>query len=116
MEHELQKKIKERDSEAHSTKKGNTWHFGYKAHIGVDRESGLVHHVDTTSANDHDVFIIMQVLLQTKTVDNSVCDFMIKKQSEGKHYYSYMNAAANKFLRIYYARVKEVLTAAEAST
>lgn len=36
---------KERDPEAHSSKKGNTWHFGYKAHIRVDRESGLVHHV-----------------------------------------------------------------------
>lgn len=24
---------KERDPEAHSAKKGNTWHFGYKAHI-----------------------------------------------------------------------------------
>ncbi|MBQ8965436.1 IS5 family transposase [Ruminococcus sp.] len=46
---------KERDPEAHSAKKGSTWHFGYKAHIGVDRESGLVHHVDTTSANEHDV-------------------------------------------------------------
>jgi len=28
---------KERDPEAHSIeKRGNTWHFGYKAHIGVD--------------------------------------------------------------------------------
>ncbi len=46
---------KERDPEAHSAKKGSTWHFGYKAHIGVDRESGLVHHVKTTAANEHDV-------------------------------------------------------------
>ena len=46
---------KERDPEAHSAKKGTTWHFGYKAHIGVDRESGLVHHVDTTAANVNDV-------------------------------------------------------------
>ena len=61
------------------------------------------------------LFIIMLVLLQNKPVDDPVYDFMIKKQSEGKHYYSYMNAAANKFLRIYYARVKEVLSAAEAS-
>ena len=36
---------KKRDPEAHSAKKGNTWHFGYKAHIGVDEESGLVHTV-----------------------------------------------------------------------
>ena len=48
-------KEKKRDPEAHSAKKGNTWHFGYKMHIGVDRDSGLVHHVKTTSANEHDV-------------------------------------------------------------
>lgn len=32
---------KRRDSEVHSTKKGNTWYFGYKAHIGVDKDTGL---------------------------------------------------------------------------
>jgi len=48
-------KEKKRDPEAHSAKKGNTWHFGYKMHIGVDRDNGLVHHVKTTSANEHDV-------------------------------------------------------------
>lgn len=59
------------------------------------------------------LFIMMQVLLQTKPVDNPVYDFLIKKQSEGKHYYSYMNAATNKFLSIYYAKVKEVLIASD---
>lgn len=53
---------KERDSEAHSAKKGNTWHFGYKAHIGVDRESGLVHHVKTTAANEHDVTAVSELM------------------------------------------------------
>ena len=48
-------KDKKRDPDAHSAKKGNTWHFGYKMHIGVDRDTGLVHHVKTTSANNHDV-------------------------------------------------------------
>ena len=33
----------ERDPQMHQTKKGNQWHFGMKAHIGVDAESGLVH-------------------------------------------------------------------------
>ena len=33
----------------------NTWHFGYKAHIGVDKDSGLVHTVKATAANVHDV-------------------------------------------------------------
>ena len=32
-----------RDREMHQRKKGNQWYFGLKAHIGVDRESGLVH-------------------------------------------------------------------------
>ena len=53
---------KERDPEAHSAKKGNTWHFGYKAHIGLDRESGLVHHVVTTAANEHDVTVVNQLM------------------------------------------------------
>lgn len=34
---------------------------------------------------------------------------MDKKRAEGKHYFVYMTAAANKFLRIYYARVTEHL-------
>ena len=33
----------ERDPEMHQTKKGNQWHFGMKAHIGVDSETGIVH-------------------------------------------------------------------------
>ena len=30
---------KERDPEAHQVKKGNQWYFGYKGHIGVDRDT-----------------------------------------------------------------------------
>jgi IS5 family transposase len=45
----------ERDPEMHQTKKGNQWHFGMKAHIGVDADSGLVHTVSTTAANAHDI-------------------------------------------------------------
>ena len=45
----------ERDPEMHQTKKGNQWHFGMKAHIGVDAESGLVHTVIGTAANVNDV-------------------------------------------------------------
>ena len=43
------------DPEAHQSKKGKNWHFGYKAHIGVDAGSGLVHTVETTAANVSDV-------------------------------------------------------------
>ena len=39
----------------HQTKKGNQWHFGMKAHIGVDAKSGLTHSLVTTAANEHDL-------------------------------------------------------------
>jgi len=44
-----------RDPEMHSSKKGNQWHFGMKAHIGVDADSGLVHTVRGTAGNVADV-------------------------------------------------------------
>jgi IS5 family transposase len=47
----------ERDPEMHQTKKGNQWHFGMKAHIGADRDSGLVHTVVGTAANVADVTV-----------------------------------------------------------
>jgi transposase, IS5 family len=45
----------ERDPEMRQTKKGNQWHFGMKAHIGVDAGSGLVHTVTGTAANEADI-------------------------------------------------------------
>ena len=51
-----------RDPEMHSTKKGNQYYFGMKAHIGVDAESGLVHHVVGTAANVADVTQVDKVL------------------------------------------------------
>ena len=45
----------QRDPEMKQSKKGNQWHFGMKAHIGVDAESGLVHTVVGTSGNVNDV-------------------------------------------------------------
>src|SRR5574340_1108971 len=52
----------ERDPEMHQTKKGNQWHFGMKAHIGVDADSGLVHTVRTTPAHESDVAQIDDLL------------------------------------------------------
>ncbi|MBS0443201.1 MAG: IS5 family transposase [Proteobacteria bacterium] len=52
----------ERDPQMHQTKKGNQWHFGMKAHIGVDADSGLVHTVTTTPANESDVGQIADLL------------------------------------------------------
>jgi transposase, IS5 family len=44
-----------RDPEMHQSKKGNDWHFGMKAHIGVDARLGLVHTVIGTAGNVADV-------------------------------------------------------------
>jgi len=46
---------KERDPEMHQSKKGNDWHFGMKAHVGVDMATGLVHSVVGTAGNVADV-------------------------------------------------------------
>lgn len=40
---------KVRDPEMHQSKKGNDWHFGMKAHVGVDMATGLVHTVVGTA-------------------------------------------------------------------
>ena len=53
---------KKRDPEAHSTKKGNTWHFGYKAHVGVDGDTGLAHTLKVTAANVHDVTMMAELV------------------------------------------------------
>jgi IS5 family transposase len=55
-------KSKSRDPEMHQTKKGNQWHFGMKAHIGVDVASGVVHTVVGTAANDADINQMAAVL------------------------------------------------------
>ena len=55
------------------------------------------------------LFLIMSSLLQTAPVGDPVYDFMMKKKSEGKPYLVYMTAGANKFLRIYYGKVKAAL-------
>lgn len=60
------------------------------------------------------LFQVMSVVLQHGSADNPVYLFMDKKRAEGKHFYVYTVAGAAKFLRIYYARVKEYLLALKA--
>lgn len=52
----------------------------------------------------------MKIIIQKKPIDNPVYQFLDRKRAEGKLYKVYMIAAANKFLRIYYARVMEALS------
>jgi IS5 family transposase len=55
-------KEKARDPEMHQTKKGNQWHFGMKAHIGVDAASGVVHSLTGAAANEADINQMATVL------------------------------------------------------
>jgi IS5 family transposase len=55
-------KDKARDPEMHQTKKGNQWHFGMKAHIGVDSRTKLIHAVVATAANVHDSQVLSDLL------------------------------------------------------
>jgi len=45
----------ERDPEMHQTKKGNQWYYGMNVHIGVDKDSGLIHSAETTAATVDDL-------------------------------------------------------------
>ena len=59
------------------------------------------------------LFLIMSTLLQCKPANDPVFRFLDKKRSEGKPYQVYMTAGANKFLRIYYGKVKECMAKAQ---
>jgi len=55
------------------------------------------------------LFLIMECFLMSKPAEEPVYQFLDRKRAEGKHYYSYMTAGSAKFIRIYYARVREYL-------
>ena len=55
------------------------------------------------------LFLIVSNILMLSPPDDPIYQFIDRKRSEGKHYYTYICAGAAKFLRIYYARVKEYL-------
>ncbi|MFM7265980.1 MAG: IS5 family transposase, partial [Cyanobium sp.] len=59
---------RQRDPEMHQACKCKQWHFGMKVHIGVDSESGLIHSVETTAANVHDLTPAAELLHGEETV------------------------------------------------
>ena len=60
------------------------------------------------------LFVLMSVLLKLSPSDVPVYQFLDRKRAEGKPYYVYMTAGANKFLRIYYGKVRDHLAALDA--
>ena len=59
------------------------------------------------------LFQIMSTYLQNRPEDEPIYQFLDRKRAEGKPYLVYMTAGANKFLRIYYGKVKECLRSIE---
>jgi IS5 family transposase len=74
-----------RDPEMHQTKKGNQWYFGMKVHIGVDKDNGLIHSVETTAANVHDLTPAAELLHGEETVVYADAGYQgIEKREEMK--------------------------------
>ena len=61
------------------------------------------------------LFNIRSVLLKNAPPDDHVYQFLDRKRAEGKPYYVYMTASANKFLRVYYGKVRDHLSASDTS-
>ena len=74
---------KQRDPDAHQAKKGNEWHFGYKAHIGVDKDSGLIHNVKVTAANVSDVATMPELLTGEEEVIYGDSGYLGAQKREG---------------------------------
>lgn len=55
----------------------------------------------------------MDIYLRLSPRDEPIYQFLNKKRAEGKPYYVYMTAGANKFLRRYYAKVRDYLATLE---
>ena len=51
-----------RDPAMHQTQKGQQWYFGMKGHFGVDSQSKLIHSVEVTPANIHDMHVLPWLL------------------------------------------------------
>jgi len=76
---------KARDVEMHQTKKGNTWYFGMKCHMGVDAGSGYVHSLQTSPANVHDIVIAPNLIREDDEVVYGDAGYLgIEKREEVK--------------------------------
>ena len=59
------------------------------------------------------LFNIMSIYLKCAPQEEPIFQFLDRKRTEGKPYYVYMTAAGNKFLRRYYAQVRDYLATLE---
>lgn len=105
---------------------GDIKRFSHKgaltAYAGVDpgvNQSGMYNQISTRTTKRgsaelrRTLYMVAEVLLKSKPKDDPVYMFLCKKRAEGKPYFVYMTATANKFLRVYYGKVNEYLDSIE---
>jgi transposase, IS5 family len=98
---------KERDPQMHQTKKGNMWHFGMKAHIGADAESGLVHTLMGTAANVADIACAQQLLHGEEKAGYADAGVEKREEEAGKRTW-YVAIKRGKIKRMAEGEIKEV--------
>jgi IS5 family transposase len=77
---------KSRDPEMKSAKKGNQRHFGMKAHIGADAGTGMVHSLEVTAANVHDLDAAAKLIRPDDEVVNGDAGYVgIEEREEIKN-------------------------------
>ena len=107
---------------------GDVRRFSHKgaltAFAGVDpmpNESGDYEAKSTSSSKRGSpdlrktLFVLMAILLQKAPSEDPVFQFLDRKRSEGKPYHVYMTAGCNKFLRIYFGRIREYLNSLDSA-
>ena len=100
---------KERDPQMHQTKKGNMWHFGMKAHIGADAESGLVHTLIGTAANVADIQCARELLHGEETAAYVDAGYTgIEKRDEGGNRTWYVAIKRGKIKKMAEGQIKEL--------
>ena len=88
----------ERDPEMHLAKKGGQWHFRMKMHTGVDADSGLIHSVVCTAANESDVAHAHEAPHGRETTFSGDSSYtVLRKRAE-------ITGAQQQFLRTVWAR------------
>jgi len=73
---------KARDPEMKHTKKGNTWYFGMKVHVGAETSKGLVHTMVCTPANHADVNVMDELVHGEEESLYGDCAYACKKRKE----------------------------------
>lgn len=104
------------DPEMYQAKKGNDWHIGVKAHVGVDADSGLVHSAVTTAANESDVsqaYVLLHGHEREAFGDAGYTGVDKREEMKGKTVRWHVTLKGGKIKAMSEGALKDLVTAAE---